>query len=82
MSDRDDNVTTFPSGIVATCELACRYTTGKQSHRYINHSRWSRDGGETTSERYVIQQRRDTQLTVSEPDLNALKLLKLFHVGW
>ena len=53
----------------------------RQRHRYINRSRWSRGGGGTTSERYVLQQRWDTQLAVSEPTLNALKLLKLFHAG-
>ena len=53
----------------------------RQRQRYINCSRWSRGGGGTTSERYVIQQRGDTQLAVSEPALNALKLLQMFHAG-
>ena len=81
MSGRDGSATTLPSGVVVACTLACRWPMVRQSHRYINHSRWSWDGGETTSERYVIQQRRDTPLAVSEPTLNALKLLKMFHVG-
>ncbi len=54
MSDRDDNATTLPSGIVVTCALACRYNIIRQRYRFINHSRWSRDGGVTTSERYVL----------------------------
>ena len=81
MSDRDGSATPLPSGIVVACELACRYSTVRQCHRYINRSRWSRDGGVTTSERYVLQQRRDTQLAVSEPDPNALKLLQMFHAS-
>jgi hypothetical protein len=66
MSDRDGSATTLPSGIVVACELACHYTIDRQRHCYINHSRWSRDGGVTTSERYVLQQRRYTQLAGSE----------------
>ena len=38
MSNKDDNATTLPPGIVVACELACRWPMVRQRHRYINRT--------------------------------------------
>ena len=54
----------------------------RRRHWYINYSDRSRDSGALTSERYVLQQRRYTQLAVRQPALNAWKHLQMFLVGY